>query len=288
MAYVYWIRHISHTNMFSEGYIGVTSKTPEERFAEHRAIARQPKNRNKYTLHKALVKYPVDEILVQTLIQCDIDYAYDMELKLRPERATGWNTSVGGYAGLYKGRKGFKQSPEWVEWIRELNSNPTPETRQRKREGQKRRYQNKDETGWSDSFEYLKKLRVEWETDQSPWRNPKVPFDSVMRLYAKADEVYEFVTSRDFKVTIDTVQAKFNVVGKYRKTVQRLIGMMWSGWKPLEDAGWLEDFRDGFFSSNGFLKSKGNTPDRRKRADEKSLARYHTWLEEQRKEPNGT
>lgn len=288
MAYVYWIRHVSHTDMFSEGYIGVTSKTPEERFAEHRAIARQPKNRNKFTLHKALNKYPPEEIVVQAVVKCEIDYAYDLELKLRPERAIGWNTSVGGYAGVYKGRCGFKQSPEWIEKIKEINSNPTPETRQRKREGQARRYQVKDETGWSDNMEYLKKLRVLWETDGAPWRNPKIKLGALHEVYNRADEIHKFTMDREFRVTADSMQVFLGCVGIHKGPVKRILGMIWSGWNPLEDSQWVKDFRDGFFKENGYLESNASTQTRRNASDKKAKEKYEVYLAEQRKDSNDT
>ena len=41
MAIVYWIRRPEHTDIFSEGYVGVTSRSLEERIADHVKVARK-------------------------------------------------------------------------------------------------------------------------------------------------------------------------------------------------------------------------------------------------------
>ena len=39
MAEVYWIRKEDHIDVFTQGYVGVTSKTAQERFKEHVKVA---------------------------------------------------------------------------------------------------------------------------------------------------------------------------------------------------------------------------------------------------------
>src|SRR3989337_2148756 len=94
MAEVYWIHLPEHTDMFSEGYIGITSKTTKERFRTHLKEAKR-KDRKKYRIHNALAKYK-DVVIVETLVICDEDYAIDLESKLRPLPRIGWNTLAGG------------------------------------------------------------------------------------------------------------------------------------------------------------------------------------------------
>ena len=93
MAEVYWIRLPEHTDMLSEGYIGVTKRTAQYRFYEH---VHKSKDSNSY-LHNVIRKYGKDKVIVETLVICDIDYAFDVEKKLRPDKCIGWNLAAGGY-----------------------------------------------------------------------------------------------------------------------------------------------------------------------------------------------
>lgn len=87
--------------MFSQGYIGVTSKTAKERFNEHAAAAYYASDkRSKPILQKAIVKYGKENIIVDTICISELDYAYDLEHKLRPVDRIGWNTQHGGRARL--------------------------------------------------------------------------------------------------------------------------------------------------------------------------------------------
>jgi len=94
MACVYWIHLPSHTDMFSEGYIGVTSKTVDERFKKHVQDATN-KNWRTYTLHNAIRKYGADKLVVDTLVIAEERYCYEIEAKLRPTKWMAWNVECG-------------------------------------------------------------------------------------------------------------------------------------------------------------------------------------------------
>ena len=53
MAEVYWIRKQEHTDIFNQGYVGVTSKTSQDRFKEHVKVANS-KASKKSILHKII------------------------------------------------------------------------------------------------------------------------------------------------------------------------------------------------------------------------------------------
>lgn len=95
VCYVYWIHLPEHTDVFTTGYVGVTSKTVEERFSKHVSDATN-NNWRTYTLHNAIRKYGAENLIVSTLIIGDEDYCYLMEAKLRPEKWTAWNVAKGG------------------------------------------------------------------------------------------------------------------------------------------------------------------------------------------------
>ena len=86
---VYWIHHPDHTDMFSQGYIGV-SKDVEKRFKQH--------FEKKHNLHlvNATHKYGWDNLVKKQILIAEEDYCYDIEGKLRPTANIGWNIAVGG------------------------------------------------------------------------------------------------------------------------------------------------------------------------------------------------
>lgn len=92
MGCVYWIHLPEHTDILTEGYIGVTSRSANERFAGHLSHA---KTGSKVTLSKAIRKYG-DKIVVKTLLIADDEYCLDIERKLRPHERIGWNVVAGG------------------------------------------------------------------------------------------------------------------------------------------------------------------------------------------------
>lgn len=92
MAVVYWIHLDEHTDVFTQGYVGVCKTTAKFRATTHRNRAA---NGSPYTVHKAMRKY-ADEIRVTTLVEADHDYCYAVEGRLRPAQWIGWNMAEGG------------------------------------------------------------------------------------------------------------------------------------------------------------------------------------------------
>ena len=89
-SYVYWIHLPEHTDVFTEGYVGV-SKYPERRLTEHKKF-----KRNSHLTY-AFKKYK--NIVHTILLQGPEDYCFEIETKLRPTEEIGWNLAVGGQGG---------------------------------------------------------------------------------------------------------------------------------------------------------------------------------------------
>ena len=79
MAVVYWLRLAKHTDVFSQGYVGVTS-----------CIKKRLRS------HKHRFKEIWNKIVVEQLVISTEDYCFSIEQKLRPSRMIGWNKSIGG------------------------------------------------------------------------------------------------------------------------------------------------------------------------------------------------
>ncbi len=95
---VYWIHRKSHSDIETEGYVGITRETVESRFQRHLRQSKSGQHLNRH-LSSALKKY--EDIVLTTICICDKDYALLMENKLRPTKNIGWNIAVGGITNPY-------------------------------------------------------------------------------------------------------------------------------------------------------------------------------------------
>jgi len=114
---VYWIHRPEHTDMFTQGYIGV-SRDVVKRWEEH---LKKSDNRH---LKFAIQKYGWDNLIKKELLISNKDYCLDVESKLRPVDGVGWNLVMGG--GLPPVRYGNKDRqgvPSWNKgkpWSKEM------------------------------------------------------------------------------------------------------------------------------------------------------------------------
>ena len=86
---VYWIKREGMTNPLNEGYVGVTSKSIQERFEEH----------SKNVYKKSHVKKAIDlydDIIVSELYEGSEEQCLIMEASYRPDENIGWNIAKGG------------------------------------------------------------------------------------------------------------------------------------------------------------------------------------------------
>lgn len=89
MAIVYWIhRNLIHTDPKTEGYIGITSRTKEDRYEEHLRYTTNKHLRNALAVYRDIV---ISELHVGDLQDC-----LDMEEAYRPTAGIGWNLAPGG------------------------------------------------------------------------------------------------------------------------------------------------------------------------------------------------
>lgn len=104
MISVYWIRHQDHTDIFSQGYVGISNK-PKERWRHH---CTKPSNLH---MKNAIAKYGWNNLVKEVVLISNKDYCLNIEKKLRPSDFIGWNSMSGGgmppkpKKGMGKGRK---------------------------------------------------------------------------------------------------------------------------------------------------------------------------------------
>ena len=108
MSSVYWIHHADHTDIFSQGYVGV-SKEVERRWNYHKSYGENTHLKN------AINKYTWDGLIKEVVLKAEMDYCLDIEAKLRPSDKIGWNIVMGGGKPPSALGKKFVRSEEWKE-----------------------------------------------------------------------------------------------------------------------------------------------------------------------------
>ncbi len=94
MYCVYWIRLEDHTNIYEQGYVGITSNFVE-RMRAHR------KNKRVSHLTNAAKKYGWKHLVINILwADLSQQQALDFEANLRPSQNIGWNSQQGGLLGV--------------------------------------------------------------------------------------------------------------------------------------------------------------------------------------------
>ncbi len=122
---VYWIHRKIHTNILTEGYVGVTGNLLE-RVQQH---LYQKQNQH---LKYAFDKY--DDIIIDVITLNFLEsYCYFIEYLLRSERQIGWNIAIGGgkppsFEGKIPWNKGKKGcfSEESIEKLKKSRKNKSP------------------------------------------------------------------------------------------------------------------------------------------------------------------
>jgi hypothetical protein len=95
VAVVYWLHLKNDTDVFTQGYVGVTTRLIDIRFKEH--CSKFNSSYNPYNpLHLAFAQYGIDSIVRTRLCVCNVKQAYELERILRPFEYMGWNTVEGG------------------------------------------------------------------------------------------------------------------------------------------------------------------------------------------------
>lgn len=96
-ATVYWIRFPSHTDPFTQGYIGFTTQKIEARFRRH-VQAATARRSGSPMLCRILRRRGFENVMVESLLVAPASYCLEIENKLRPTPHIGWNLCAGGGA----------------------------------------------------------------------------------------------------------------------------------------------------------------------------------------------
>lgn len=211
MAFVYWIHLPEHTDMFTEGYIGVTVALVSTRFSQHKHRARKLQgSKHQTTLGNAILKYK-DSLMLTKVCICSQEYALHLEKSLRPSPNIGWNIAIGGCVNSRP--FGYRHSEE---------------TKERQRRAQK----NIPRVKWTDErkaahAESMRRLADE----KGPWAAPAANSPAWLLL----DKVYEMYING----TTNPLAIK-NALGiPEEKSIKPAIRYIKEFGNPLKDSRWV-------------------------------------------------
>jgi hypothetical protein len=92
---VYWIHKPEHTDITSQGYVGITNGMARDRWVNHQTASRKNPNVHCAILNHAILKHK-DLIYEVVLVADTREYCERIEGLLRPINKIGWNIARGG------------------------------------------------------------------------------------------------------------------------------------------------------------------------------------------------
>lgn len=242
MAFVYWIHLPEHTDLTKEGYIGITTKTVNERFKRHLKDASRP-SKNHIILYRAMNKYN-GSLIVTTLIESGIEYARFIEQKLRPDIKIGWNTVPGGAvspsvifteeirAKISASLKGRIKTDAEIEKIRKaLTGRKRPAS-----VGEKVSLATK---GRKRSVEVIAKMKA--AVAGRPWLNPRAN----LNIWANADKMCAL-----YYFGANTLPKLAKILEMPESNLSNIFKKFKAGWVPIHDVQWLK-FVEEYEEQNG-------------------------------------
>ena len=93
---VYWIRAKHHSDLMTEGYIGVARNAVRRWNYGHFWSHKNNRHENK-KFANAIDKYGWDNLVKEILVTAPENYCYELESKIRAFEGIGWNIAVGGF-----------------------------------------------------------------------------------------------------------------------------------------------------------------------------------------------
>jgi hypothetical protein len=132
VAEVYWIRAKHHSDITSEGYVGVSKNSQKRWLYGHKWSHSKDRHDNQH-LSNAINKYGWDSLIKTIVLIGEDAYCYEMEKKLRPSEKIGWNLAAGGCKppiSKYRGEtyiSPLKGIPRPTPWLIEVAKPPSKE-----------------------------------------------------------------------------------------------------------------------------------------------------------------
>lgn len=235
MAEVYWIHLPEHTDMFTEGYIGITKHNAQHRFQGHVYAARRSDKSS--VIGNVIRKYGPGNLIVDTLVICTEEYAAWLETKLRPEKGIGWNMAVGGdYLGGSRtvsdqARKNMSEAQKGRKLSEDTKSKIAEAVREY-RTGTTHSQETKDKISKSSMGRKLSRESIE--------KSKSGRFYFFLRknreIYSKAELIYQY-----YQENVSSYKAEI-LLNLNKGALGSLYNHFKRGWNPNEDSVWVEEY----------------------------------------------
>lgn len=241
------------TDMFSEGYIGISTRSAKIRFANHKSASKE-QSKSHLPIYRAFAKYGIDNLVMQVLVVGSEEYITNLEIQLRPKEGIGWNCAMGGQ-DTGKGRtqteeekekraskiRGQKRTDETKRKM-SVASKGVPKSDAHKekcrvaalgnvRSEELKQRQSEVMTGRIKITDEGRKRLSEYQKNLPPWCRSR----SDKSLWVVADVAYDLSQTADVfsqRNLAKSFDVKDSSVGALYKKIK-------SGWNPLEDTAWL-------------------------------------------------
>ena len=234
ISYVYWIKSPKHSDVTSEGYVGITSRPVSTRYRQHVNLANTGKG---YALHAAIRKYS-HALEVVTLVEGSLEYCQLIENKLRPSPGIGYNCAPGGASTTL----GCQHSEATKKKVSLANKGRKWTDAQRKASVAARSSKPHYHLGKTNSEKTRKKIsESRLLRNELPWNNSA----SIKSNWSRAEEIKDLLASG---CTHADILRRFNLDRKSGALV-KIINKIKDGWIPSEDnsyMSWLEEYKENY------------------------------------------
>jgi hypothetical protein len=254
---VYWLHLKEHTDIRSEGYVGITSKTAEYRFDKH---CKNADKGGEFVIHSAIRKHGKDSIFVDVICFTTDEHARWLEKSLRPEPFIGWNMQRGGIGNPYLTEdQKERQARNRANTLAQKGGLPSGENHHNWKGGceqWKRKHglfikKDKQETSrrvkqknreflesggiWPSSRPEVKEKFSEVHKQRFKDNGWWVNSQANRHMWLSAAKVMLFR-----KATALPRNLLAEMIGVSPKSIPKLTDKLFSGWNPLEDERWIK------------------------------------------------
>ena len=109
VCWLYWIHRKAHTDIFTEGYVGVSTNV-ESRFSAHKYALMGKSCVYRSEFRQAMEE---DDLIFNVVLKSSVGYCLELESLLRPAWAVGWNISPGGGSNISRPKHGLYRTKEY-------------------------------------------------------------------------------------------------------------------------------------------------------------------------------
>lgn len=231
MAFVYWITDDIATDVWTHGYVGITSKTVNKRLYRHKWSYLKHTNGSKQSSPKLYNKIKSlggwSNIKVITLCEATLEYCLVLEKRLRHSSNISWNIAIGGEEG---GMFGRAHSFSAKLKMSDAHRTRPPMSQETRRKISLAHSGKKGLCNGDKNFNFKRPA----------WKAPAATLAS-LKSWSLCSEIYQMLL-KNSAIAYPTILSLFEGVSK--QSFQVIVNKIKTGWVPTEDQEWLSFKRE--------------------------------------------